>query len=77
MIISLLLSPLLLWHLGPGPPLYSSLLLLLPLIMLLGVFPSRALVQAITTNSQGGMIWSMSRSILAIKPILKPGGVLP
>ena len=57
MIISLLLSPLLLWHLGPGPPLYSTLLILLPLIMLLGVFPSRALVQAITTYSQGGMIW--------------------
>ena len=77
MIISLLLSPLLLWHLGPGPPLYSSLLILLPLILLLGVFPSRALVQAITTCSQGGMIWSKSISISAIKPILKTGGVLP
>ena len=60
MVISLMLFPMLLWHLGPGPPLYSSVLIFLPLLMLVGVFPSRALVQAITSYSQGGMIWSLS-----------------
>ena len=60
MIISLMLPPLLLWQLGPGPPLYSSLLIILPLILLLGVFPSRALIQAIISYSQGGIIWSLS-----------------
>ena len=72
MIISLMLPPLLLWHLGPGPPLYSSLLIILPLIMLLGVFPSRALIQAIISYSQGGMIWSLSiiaKFRLVYKPI--------
>ena len=60
MIISLMLPPLLLWQLGPGPPLYSSLLIILPLILLPGVFPSRALIQAIISYSQGGIIWSLS-----------------
>ena len=60
MVISLMLFPMLLWHLGPGPPLYSSVLIFLPLLMLVGVFPSRALVQAINSYSQGGMIWSLS-----------------
>ena len=69
MIISLMLLPLLLWHLGPGPPLYSSLLILLPLLLLLGVFPSRALIQAITSYSQGGMIWSLS--IIAILNLIR------
>jgi len=67
MIISLMLLPLLLWLLGPGPPLYSSLLILLPLILLLGVFPSRALVRAITSYSQGGMIWwTASMSLISL-----------
>lgn len=71
MIISLMLPPLLLWHLGPGPPLYSSLLILLPLIMLLGVFPSRALIQAIISYSQGGMIWwTASMSLISLISLL-------
>jgi len=71
MVISLMLFPMLLWHLGPGPPLYSSVLIFLPLLMLVGVFPSRALVQAITSYSQGGMIWwTASMSFISLISLL-------